>query len=354
MANVYIKTVNGGEDTSPDDNDAIELDDGSTSKWALLSSVKSYLKTYFDALYPTIAHTHIGGGAQGGTLALQPGQMRNGKIGVAVASNNMTLSLLTYAGTSPSASDPVEANIGGTIRTITSALSVTKNAGTNWCSSGSAITAAQEIDYFAYLGYNATDGVVIGFSRIAHARLYSDFSTTSTNEKYAGISTITNAAAGDNYINIGRFAATLSAAAGHNWSVPTFTNANLVNHPIFETREMVWVATTAAGTLSAQTGTPTTVTSSNKYQIVGIKVHYQTVITVTDKGTASNSIYIQAPFVSSLSATSVGYGYEGNVTGVAIGSSVGVVASTIAMRKADATTLWVNSYQPSVYAIGTL
>jgi len=39
MANVYIKTVNGGEKTTPSGTDAIELDDGSTSKYALLSNL---------------------------------------------------------------------------------------------------------------------------------------------------------------------------------------------------------------------------------------------------------------------------------------------------------------------------
>lgn len=39
MANVYIKTVSGGEDTTPAGTDAIELDDGTTSKYALLSNL---------------------------------------------------------------------------------------------------------------------------------------------------------------------------------------------------------------------------------------------------------------------------------------------------------------------------
>lgn len=51
MANVYIKTVNGGENTSPAATDAIELDDGSTSKWTLLSAVRTLFKTTYDTLY---------------------------------------------------------------------------------------------------------------------------------------------------------------------------------------------------------------------------------------------------------------------------------------------------------------
>jgi len=150
-----------------------------------------------------------------------------------VASNNLTLAIKGKDGNDPSSTNPVYVSIGGTPRAITSALSKTLNAGTNWFNAGSAELATKEIDYFVYLGYNATDGVVLGFSRIPYANEYDDFSATTTNEKYCAISTITNAAAGDDYVNIGRFAATLSAGAGYTWSVPTFTNKNLIQRPIF-------------------------------------------------------------------------------------------------------------------------
>jgi hypothetical protein len=163
------------------------------------------------------------------------------RISVTVASNNLTVALKNLNGDDPSATQPVKVQIGDTVRTITSALSVTKNAGTNWCNSGSAELATLEVDYFVYLGYNATDGVVIGFSRIPYASVYSDFSATTTEEKYAAISTITNAAAADSYVNIGRFAATLSAGAGYTWTVPTFTNANLKHEHTIETRPLTFV-----------------------------------------------------------------------------------------------------------------
>ena len=160
-----------------------------------------------------------------------------------VASNNLTVALKTLSGNDPSALDPVRIRIGNTIHSITSALSVTKNAGTNWSNAGSAELATKEIDYFVYLGYNATDGVVLGFSRIPYGALYSDFSATTTEDKYCAISTITNATASDVYTNIGRFAATLSAGAGYTWSVPTFTSVNLRQVPTLEAREI----TTATG-----------------------------------------------------------------------------------------------------------
>jgi hypothetical protein len=167
----------------------------------------------------------------------------NGKIVPTVASNNLTLAVKTLSDTDPSATNPVGIWIGGQLRWITSSLSISANAGTNWFNSGSAELATREIDYFAYIGYNATDGITLGYARIPYAKLYSDFNTTTTNERYARISTITNATAGDNYVNIGRFAATLSATASFNWSIPTFTNANLIQEPIYETRWLTWTPT---------------------------------------------------------------------------------------------------------------
>jgi hypothetical protein len=189
------------------------------------------------------------------------GFLINGKIVPSVASNNLTVAIKTLAGSDPSATDPVYCRIGDTVRSITAALSVTKNAGTNWCNAGSSELATKEIDYFVYLGYNATDGVVIGFSRIPFATEYDDFSATTTNEKYCAISTITNAAAGDDYEVIGRFAATLSAGAGYTWTVPTFTNKNLIQRPIYETR---WLSA-----INSPTGFSSITVQSTSYKLIG-------------------------------------------------------------------------------------
>jgi hypothetical protein len=194
------------------------------------------------------------------------GTLINGKI-VPTDAAGLTLTLQTKAGANPSVTDPVYVMIGGTIRSITAALSVAKADGTNWFNAGGAELATKEIDYFAYLGYNATDGVVLGFSRIPFATLYSDFSTTTTDEKYCAISTITNAAAGDNYVNIGRFAATLSAGAGYTWTVPTFTTGNLIQRPIYETRWLTWTPTLAWTGGAAPTGPDTTTYYVSKYKV---------------------------------------------------------------------------------------
>lgn len=168
------------------------------------------------------------------------GHLINGRILPSVTLSAITLALKTYAGTDPSATDFVIANIGGTLRKISSALSVTLALGTNWMNLGSAELATIETDLFAYLGYNATDRVTIGYSRIPGAKVYSDFSVTTTNEKYLAVSNRTTASANDPYEVIGRFSAILSLTP-FNWSVPTYTPTNLIQRPIYETRLLPWI-----------------------------------------------------------------------------------------------------------------
>jgi hypothetical protein len=240
--------------TTPVDADELVITDSASSyanKKLTWANTKATLKTYFDTLYGS-------GGASEGSLV-------NGKFVVSVTSNNITLALKTLAGSDPSSVDPVKIIIDGVQRTITSALSVTKNAGTNWFNSGSTELATKLVNYFIYIGYNATDGVVIGFSRIPYALSYSEFSTTSTNEKYAAISTITNATSTDTYINHGRFSATLSASASYNWSISG--SGNVINRPIEKTNWLDW---NSVITYSGGTTDPTSNTISvAKYRIDG-------------------------------------------------------------------------------------
>jgi hypothetical protein len=212
------------------------------------------------------------------------------RLAVTVTSNNLTVALKNQFGDDPSPTAPVRVQIGDTVREIVAALSVTKNAATNWCNAGSSELATKEIDWFPYLGYNATDGVVIGFSRIPFARVYSDFSATTTNEKYCAISTITNAAAGDAYTVIGRFAATLSGGAGYTWTVPTFTAANLIHRPIYETRLLEWNPTVAGFSSPPAT-------MYHRYRVVMDRYVWKK--RDFSNGTSNDTVYtITAPFTS--------------------------------------------------------
>ena len=214
------------------------------------------------------------------------------KIVPSVASSNLTLALKSTSGADPSIASPVYANINGVEHTLTAALSVTVAAAANTFNSGAAELATQAIDYFAYLGYNATEGVVIGFSRIPSARRYNDFSATATNEKYCAISDISNAAASDAYVVVGRFTATLSAGAGYTWTVPTFHPGILVQYPIYETRWLSWQPT-----IVGYSADPTTDTYQYR---VGQDGSVALVLSETDNGTgnATTRTYT-APFTSS-------------------------------------------------------
>ena len=238
------------------------------------------------------------------------GYLINGKISV-LDSAGITVALKTLADADPSESDPVFVRIGDSVQTVITPLSVSKADGTNWMNSGSAELATKEIDYFVYLGYNATDGVTIGFSRIPGANQYSDFSVTTTNEKYCAISTITNAASTDYYENVGRFAATLSAGAGYTWTVPTFTAINLIQRPIYETRWLDWTPVIAVSGGTAPTYTTNYV---NKYRIRGSKLETDCLWINGSGGTAGagvNPITITFPFTPNSSKQVVDWGFLG-------------------------------------------
>jgi len=194
-----------------------------------------------------------------GDLNLLPeGWMYNGKLSPTIGSNNLTLAIKTKAGGDPSASDPVSVWIGGSFRRITSALSVTINAGTNTFNAGGAELAAKDIDFFPYLSFKTSAGaLVLLVSRIPYARLYSEFSTTATDDHYAAYSS--QPASTDDCVVIGRFRAQLSAAAAYNWSIPT---SAVINRPIYETDECTYTPVFSAITVGNGTLT-------GKYKIVG-------------------------------------------------------------------------------------
>jgi len=170
-------------------------------------------------------------------VPLTEGQMINGKLAVSVNSNNLTVAIKTLAGNDASTSDPIYIMINGVLRTLTTALSVTKNAGTNWFNAGSSELAAHEIDYFAYLAWDSSNAAVrIGFARIPYARIYSDFSATATDERHGAFSTAPGG--NDSVYVVGRFAATLSAGPSYTWSIPSYTNVNLIQRPIYSTRDL--------------------------------------------------------------------------------------------------------------------
>ena len=240
------------------------------------------------------------------------GQMLNGKISVTVVSNDLVLALKTKADADPAAGDPVYININGTVRTVTAATSCTLADATNWFNSGGAELAAISVDYFAYAIWDSNSSIVaVAPARIPWGRLVSDFSGTSSNEKFLG--NHANYTSTDDVCVIGRFAATLSAAAGHVWTVPAFTNANLVQEPIFETRWSDWTpAYSASGSLTYTSVT----TLAARYLIREKTIEIVLSATGTLGGSASTRIGFTLPFEGEQSGIAtppiIGSGWNGN------------------------------------------
>ena len=182
------------------------------------------------------------------------------KLAPTVTSNNLNLAIKHLDGTDGSVANPIRVKIGNTVRKITAALSVTLPAGTNWMNLGSLELQTLPCDLFPYLIWNTNlspAAVDIMHSRYAGGALYSDFSTTTTNQKYAAINA-TAPKTTDECQNIGRFEATLSAGAGYTWtsaSANAPTNENIKNYPIFESRVMDWVSQLVGLTAATLTGT---------------------------------------------------------------------------------------------------
>ncbi len=289
MANKYIKELSAL--TQLASAYGIEIDTGTTSGYSTLETLLTYNNRY--------------------------------KIVPSVSSNDLVLAIKTIDGNDASATDAIPFKIGNTIRWCTAALSVTKADGTNWANLGSAELGTKEQDLFAYAVWNTNTGAVdVFWSRIPYGSLYSDFSATTTNEKYAAINASAPAAT-DECVLIGRFAATLSlSGTSHLWTVPTYTNANLIHRPIFETRELDWTpALSRSG--GAYTNLPTLIYAN--YQIIGKRLFYST--TYTQHATPGSSGYqtVTLPFLASQNAGGIGF----NLTS-AYALAIFVAAATLA------------------------
>ncbi len=229
-------------------------------------------------------------------LSLPQGVMYNGKIVPSVTSNNLTVAIKTYAGADPSANDPVFIKIGDIVRQITGALSVTINAGANNFNAGSAELATKEIDYFTYLFWNtATSAVSILVSRLPYGNVYGDFNATPTNEKALNVNAGGNTT--DAVELIGRFAATLSAGAGYTWSVPTFTTANLIQRPIYETRFLTYSPTLTWTAGVAPSGSPGI--NTHNYKITYKNMHVSNFVDGYSAGTTVTRVQITTPILPS-------------------------------------------------------
>ncbi len=210
------------------------------------------------------------------------GFLLNGKIVPSVSSNNLTVAIKGMDGNDPSATNPVYVRIGDSIRSITSALSVTANAGTNWLGCGGSVLATKSVDIFVYLTLSGSD-IGILLSRHSHANRYGELQN-STTAKSGAISSL-SLSSNDKIRNIGRFAATLSSGSGYTWSVPTFTDDLLINAPILQSRwlEMAVVPVAYGGAVPSFSGT-----DRSRYRVDGNMINIRLMATNSSGGTAGS------------------------------------------------------------------
>lgn len=243
------------------------------------------------------------------------------KINASIAGGNLTVEIVHASdGAAVSALRPMIFKIGDTFRLATSALTTTKNAGTNWGNAGAAETATQDIDWFVYVMYEtgAAAGVKMFFSRfLPSSGTMNFFTNTTTNPKYPA-GNWTNFNATDRFEVVGRFRAVLSAGAGFTWSF----NSNMIIHrPIFETDWLTFVAT-----VTSTTGTITTITPSTTiYKVTPNTLHAAGRFTVTNNGTGATAIRVTIP-LTSISLSQSGHGYNATTNVMLNGRTTGGTA----------------------------
>lgn len=165
----------------------------------------------------------------------------NGRISVTSPALNLVVALKGLDGNDPSATNPVYVRVGGAIRTITAALSLTVNSDNNYFNAASTELASKEVDYFTYLCWDGTNNTTgIGVCRIPYAKVSADISATVSSPKYFPTSSNVDNTLLTDMVVIGRFAATLSASPDFDFTLPTYTSSNLIQHPIYQTRWLTW------------------------------------------------------------------------------------------------------------------
>ena len=99
--------------------------------------------------------------------------------------------------------------------------------------------------------------------------------------------------------------------------------------------------TTYTPTVTAGTGTPTTITVNGAYQRIGKTCTMRAYVGVTDKGTAAGNMIITLPFTAA-AFRQTGSGADHNLNGFAASVLLPTSATTAIVAKYDFTTFWVN------------
>ncbi len=211
------------------------------------------------------------------------------RISPAVASNNLTVTLLAGNGNAISTTNPVYTNINGVPYTLTAPLTLTLNAGTNWFGSGGVLLAAQNIDYFLYLTVHS--GVVyLGMARVPYGLTIADFSATNTNEAYfaSGGSTTST----DPVQVIGRTNATLGGTATFYWAASPGTVT--LNYPIYSTRTLLYTPAITCNGSPAGSATWTLIYGSYQITYNNMRIQDQLIVNVNSSCGQGTGGYLNA------------------------------------------------------------
>lgn len=249
-----------------------------------------------------------------------------------VNSWNLTVALKNYAWNDPSASSPVKIQIWDTVRTITSALSVTMSAWFNLFNAWSSELATKEIDYFCYLFYSTVSDVVwIWMCRIPYATTQADVDVaTTTNEKFCNRSITANTT--DKYVNIWRFSAILSSWAWYTWSLWTWPT---INYYIDKTRWLDFVLN------STWTWTvPSYLNYTYKYRLISDECEVKCFGWNTVSWWSNTQVLINAPFSSNWQ-----YTWFGNIANWTVSNPtfthIWYGSASIIQSNCNSVTAWV-------------
>lgn len=250
---------------------------------------------------------------------------------------NLTVALKNYLWQTITTKYPIKSQIWDTIRTITSDLSLTLTAWTNYFNLWSSELATKEADIFTYLVYDtALSQVWLIISRIPWAKVFWDFSSSGTNEKWMATSQNVNPASTDPVVNIGRFSAILSAGAWYTWSTPSAW-FQVINYPIFESKSLSFNPI-----ISASWSMTYTVSSIDlaKYKIQWKNIYTELLLDWTTGGTASYQLQATMPFSS---INYCNFWWVTNDGGWILASPWAIWASSnlLSMRRYDWSNYWL-------------
>lgn len=292
------------------------------------------------------------------TRGAPPGLLINGAISVTVSAGDLTVAIKTSAGADPTASDPVWCNVGARTVTITSALSMTREAGAlsapprvawSWLNLSRPPVSGCEVDLFVYLGWNASQATpMLLVSREGWHRKCVFSSETSGHGAMCNLATGDDPAQGypdtsfDDIAVCGRFNAINTTP--NVWSSPS--SLVIAQTPIESTRMLSW---NFLLTPVDDSGNPTGGSCSplvhwhSHYQLEGpwLNILFHHATTYSASSTVAKALLFEVP-TSSQEPTvwneiSVGIIQDGGVYYPMFGRYL--LTNSIRLRRANRTTL---------------